>query len=355
MTPDPNPQTPDAAGAFRRPALAAVVRRGALRRPAARQIVGRRSLEPAEMLEYSQFKSLVAQGQVAEVADRPRHHPRHATRTATGAQKAFTTVRVEDPKLAEQLDAQKVRYSGEVRSRVARRAARLGAARPAASSALWTFFLRRMGGAEGGIMSFARSRAKIYAEDDVKVSFADVAGVDEAADELREIVEFLKTPAKYTTLGGRIPKGVHARRPAGHGQDAAGARRRRRSEGAVLQPERLGVRRDVRRRRRRARARPVPAGRGQGALHRLHRRTRRARQGAHAVADGRPRGARADAQPAARRDGRLRFARRASSSWPRPTGPRCSTRRCCARAASIGRCSSTSPTSRGARRSCGST
>ena len=80
------------------------------------------------------------------------------------------------------------------------------------------FFFRRMGGAEGGIMSFARSRAKIYAEDDVKVSFADVAGVDEAEEELREIVEFLKNPKKYTTLGGRIPKGVLLVGPPGTGK-----------------------------------------------------------------------------------------------------------------------------------------
>jgi cell division protease FtsH len=80
------------------------------------------------------------------------------------------------------------------------------------------FFFRRMGGAEGGIMSFARSRAKIYSEDDVKVSFADVAGVEEATEELKEIVEFLKTPAKYTTLGGRIPKGVMLVGPPGTGK-----------------------------------------------------------------------------------------------------------------------------------------
>ena len=67
-------------------------------------------------------------------------------------------------------------------------------------------------------MSFARSRAKIYADDDVKVSFADVAGVDEAAEELREIVEFLKTPKKYTSLGGRIPKGVLLVGPPGTGK-----------------------------------------------------------------------------------------------------------------------------------------
>ena len=85
--------------------------------------------------------------------------------------------------------------------------------------ALWSFFFRRMGGAEGGVMSFARSRAKIYAaEDDVKVKFVDVAGVDEAEDELREIVEFLKNPKKYTSIGGRIPKGVLLVGPPGTGK-----------------------------------------------------------------------------------------------------------------------------------------
>jgi cell division protease FtsH len=67
-------------------------------------------------------------------------------------------------------------------------------------------------------MSFARSRAKIYAEDDVKVSFREVAGVDEAEEELREIVEFLQNPKKYTTLGGRIPKGVLLVGPPGTGK-----------------------------------------------------------------------------------------------------------------------------------------
>ncbi len=75
-----------------------------------------------------------------------------------------------------------------------------------------------MGGAEGGVMSFARSRAKAYADDEVKVRFTDVAGVDEAEEELKEIVEFLKTPKKYTNLGGRIPKGVLLVGPPGTGK-----------------------------------------------------------------------------------------------------------------------------------------
>ena len=67
-------------------------------------------------------------------------------------------------------------------------------------------------------MSFARSRAKVYVDDEVKVTFADVAGVDEAANELREIVEFLKNPSKYTNLGGKIPKGVLLVGPPGTGK-----------------------------------------------------------------------------------------------------------------------------------------
>jgi cell division protease FtsH len=79
------------------------------------------------------------------------------------------------------------------------------------------FMLRRMGGA-GSPMAFGRSRAKLYAQEDVGVMFDDVAGVDEAVDELREVVEFLKSPEKYQVLGGRIPKGVLLVGPPGTGK-----------------------------------------------------------------------------------------------------------------------------------------
>ena len=94
--------------------------------------------------------------------------------------------------------------------------------------------------------------------------------------------------------------------PAGHRQDAARPGRGRRGPRPVLQPERLGVRRDVRRRRRRPGPRPVLSGRGQGAVHRVHRRARRAGQGPVAGPGRQPRGARADSQPAAVGDGRVR-------------------------------------------------
>ncbi|MDA1229527.1 MAG: ATP-dependent zinc metalloprotease FtsH [Planctomycetota bacterium] len=79
------------------------------------------------------------------------------------------------------------------------------------------FVLRRIGGA-GSAMSFGRSRGRLYAQDDVHVTFNDVAGIDEAVEELKEVVEFLRTPAKYQALGGRIPRGVLLVGPPGTGK-----------------------------------------------------------------------------------------------------------------------------------------
>ncbi len=74
---------------------------------------------------------------------------------------------------------------------------------------VWVFFMRQMQGGGGrGAMSFGRSRARLLGEDQVKVTFADVAGVDEAKDEVKELVDFLRDPAKFQKLGGRIPRGV---------------------------------------------------------------------------------------------------------------------------------------------------
>lgn len=76
--------------------------------------------------------------------------------------------------------------------------------------AVWIFFLRQMQGGAGGrgAMSFGRSKARLLGEDQVKVTFADVAGADEAKEEVKELVDYLKDPSKYQKLGGRIPKGV---------------------------------------------------------------------------------------------------------------------------------------------------
>ena len=82
---------------------------------------------------------------------------------------------------------------------------------------IFFFMLRRFGGA-GSAMAFGRSRGKLYAQEDLGISFKDVAGVDEAVDELREVVDFLRSPDKYQLLGGRIPKGVLLVGPPGTGK-----------------------------------------------------------------------------------------------------------------------------------------
>ncbi len=79
------------------------------------------------------------------------------------------------------------------------------------------YMMRRLGGA-GSPMAFGRSRGKMYAQEDLGVTFDDVAGIDEAVEELREVVEFLRTPEKYQVLGGRIPKGLLLVGPPGTGK-----------------------------------------------------------------------------------------------------------------------------------------
>ena len=175
------------------------------------------SAAAGETISYSQFKEHVRAGRVQEVTVGAEAVHGLLKPDQGGQPKPFNAVRIEDPKLVEELERHGVPYRGEIASRWMGEV--LGWVIPILFFvALWTFFFRRMGGAEGGVMSFARSKAKVYADDDVKVRFGDVAGVDEAEEELKEIVEFLKTPKKYTNIGGRIPKGVLLVGPPGTGK-----------------------------------------------------------------------------------------------------------------------------------------
>jgi len=84
---------------------------------------------------------------------------------------------------------------------------------------VWIFFMRQMqGGGKGGALSFGKTRAKLMEQGQNKVTFADVAGIDEAKEELEEIIDFLRDPQKFTNLGGRIPKGVLLAGPPGTGK-----------------------------------------------------------------------------------------------------------------------------------------
>jgi cell division protease FtsH len=180
------------------------------------------SMQAGNTISYSEFKSAVRAGRVQEVIVSDEA-VRGTMKAQDGAKpEAFNAVRIEDPKLVEELEKYSVPLRGERASRWMGEV--LGWVIPLVFFvALWGFFFRRMGGAEGGVMSFARSKAKVYADDDVAVRFADVAGVDEAEEELKEIVEFLKTPKKYTSIGGRIPKGVLLVGPPGTGKRCSSA------------------------------------------------------------------------------------------------------------------------------------
>jgi len=137
-------------------------------------------------------------------------------------------------------------------------------------STLLYFFMRRMGGI-GSPMQFGRSRGKLYAQEDIGVMFHDVAGIDEAVEEVREIVDFLKHPEKYQRLGGPDSPRCVARRSSRNRQDVAGESHRRRGGSSILLIVRFGLCRNVCRGRSRSRARYVPTSRGKVSLHYLHR------------------------------------------------------------------------------------
>jgi cell division protease FtsH len=170
-----------------------------------------------EALPYSQFQQLLQDGKVDRVAVSDRYIQGTLKEPLPNGKKQFVTTRV-DSQLAGDLQKFGVTYSGEVESTLLTDL--LSWVVPAVVFfGLWTFLVRRMSqGLGGGLMSIGKSKAKIYVEADTGVTFDDVAGVDEAKDELREIVEFLKNPELYGRLGGRMPKGVLLVGPPGTGK-----------------------------------------------------------------------------------------------------------------------------------------
>jgi cell division protease FtsH len=175
------------------------------------------ALSPKEMI-YSDFKEAVAAGKVEEVSiSKTTIQGRLKPEKGEKEGAPFTTIRVDDPDLLSDLEAHHVKVTGVVESTFLRDI--LSWIIPAALFlGVWIFLLRRMGQGQGGFMTVGRSKAKIYMEKEVKTTFADVAGVEEAKDELREVIEFLKTPDKFTRLGGKIPKGILLVGPPGTGK-----------------------------------------------------------------------------------------------------------------------------------------
>ncbi len=171
-----------------------------------------------EVIPYSEFEALLEKGQVESVFVRQDSlEGKLKTPTKDGRQR-FVTTRV-DPQLADRLTAHKVTFTGVVESTFLRDL--LSWILPVLFFfGLWVLFVRRMADKQGfgGLMSIGKSKAKLYVETDTKVSFADVAGVDEAKEELMEIVDFLKRPKEYGRLGARVPKGVLLVGPPGTGK-----------------------------------------------------------------------------------------------------------------------------------------
>jgi len=170
-------------------------------------------------IPYSEFIQELKSRNVESIAIHPNHIQGTFRASKSDGRKQFVTTRVETD-LARDLSQYDVRFAGVVESTFLRDL--LGWVVPAVVFfGLWIFLFRKLaekGGLGGGFMSIGKSRAKVYVETEVKTTFDDVAGVDEAKEELKEVVNFLKEPKVHGRLGARIPKGILLVGPPGTGK-----------------------------------------------------------------------------------------------------------------------------------------
>ena len=158
-----------------------------------------------EDIPYSSFKSQLGEGQVEEVLIRGQT----IQGKLAGGRPFVTYAPIQDFKIIEQLEAHKVRYAVQPPEDGNSFMQHLISWLPMLLLAgVWIFFIRQMQSGNNKAMGFGKSRARLLNEQQTKITFADVAGVEEAKQEVEEIVEFLKDPRKFQKLGGKIPKGV---------------------------------------------------------------------------------------------------------------------------------------------------
>ena len=157
-----------------------------------------------DVIPYSEFKQSLKTGKIKDLTI-TQESVSGERETEKGVRR-FQAVRVEDSDLVKELETYQVTYTGKVDSKWLTNI--LSWIIPLVFFFfIWRILFSRIG-PETSVMSFGKSRAKIYAEKEKKITFVDVAGIDEAKGELEEVVEFLKTPGKFQRLGGKIPKGV---------------------------------------------------------------------------------------------------------------------------------------------------
>jgi cell division protease FtsH len=170
-----------------------------------------------EPIPYSEFERYLDEGQIDNIVVGNQFIRGHFKESREGRTQ-FVTTRV-DPALAQKLAEKGVRFTGAVESTFLRDL--LSWVLPIlVFFGLWMFVFRRIAEKQGlgNLLPIGKSKAKVYVEKDIKVTFNDVAGVDEAKEELKEVVAFLKAPQEYGRLGARIPKGVLLVGPPGTGK-----------------------------------------------------------------------------------------------------------------------------------------
>jgi cell division protease FtsH len=167
-------------------------------------------------IQYSEFKELVTKGKIADVSIDKETIQGEVTLEDSKKTK-FLTVKVEDPDLIKDLQKNNIKYTGRSENKLL--STIISWVLPLAFMILiWNLLMRKMGGAPSSILSFGKSRGKIYGEDEIKITFEDAAGVDEAKEELKEIIEYLQFPQKFLDIGGKIPKGILLVGPPGTGK-----------------------------------------------------------------------------------------------------------------------------------------
>lgn len=172
-----------------------------------------------QQVPYNEFQQLLKEGKVAEVVITRNHIRGELNGKEKSKKNKFITTRV-DADIAKELSQYNIKFTQQIENTLFRDI--LSWVLPVlVFFGLWMVLMKRFGGKSGlggSFMSIGKSKAKVYVESDTKVTFKDVAGVDEATAELKEIVDFLKNPKDYGRLGGRMPKGVLLVGPPGTGK-----------------------------------------------------------------------------------------------------------------------------------------